>query len=72
VITPITSEAVLSDCFGHLLPWTPSREKMVVIAPHPDDEVLGAGGLIAAQAFLGVEIVVVAVTDGEILESPLF
>jgi LmbE family N-acetylglucosaminyl deacetylase len=38
---------------------------MLVIAPHPDDETLGAGGLIAAQRSRGIEVTVVAVTDGE-------
>ena len=38
---------------------------MLLIAPHPDDETLGAGGLIAAQRLMDVEIVVAAVTDGE-------
>jgi LmbE family N-acetylglucosaminyl deacetylase len=38
---------------------------MVVVAPHPDDEILGVGGLIAAQRSLGVDVTVIAVTDGE-------
>lgn len=38
---------------------------MLVITPHPDDETLGAGGLIASQRARGVSTVVVAVTDGE-------
>lgn len=39
--------------------------RLVVAAPHPDDEVLGVGGLMALAAARGVEVVVVAVTDGE-------
>jgi LmbE family N-acetylglucosaminyl deacetylase len=39
--------------------------RLVVVAPHPDDEVLGAGGLLQHMARLGVETVVLAVTDGE-------
>jgi LmbE family N-acetylglucosaminyl deacetylase len=39
--------------------------RLVVVAPHPDDEVLGAGGLLQHMARAGVETVVVAVTDGE-------
>lgn len=39
--------------------------RAVVVAPHPDDETLGVGGLLAAWAGAGVEVVVVAVTDGE-------
>jgi LmbE family N-acetylglucosaminyl deacetylase len=37
----------------------------LVVAPHPDDETLGAGGFIAAQRSRGIAIHVVAVTDGE-------
>ncbi|MDT0301880.1 PIG-L deacetylase family protein [Streptomonospora wellingtoniae] len=37
----------------------------VVVAPHPDDEVLGAGGMLALLAEQGARLRVVAVTDGE-------
>lgn len=45
-----------------------------VIAPHPDDESLGLGGLIAAAASEGVGITVVFLTDGEAshVGSPTF
>jgi LmbE family N-acetylglucosaminyl deacetylase len=39
--------------------------RLVVVAPHPDDEVLGAGGLLQYMHHLGVEVAIVAVTDGE-------
>lgn len=38
---------------------------MVVVAPHPDDEVLGVGGLLSLAAAAGVQVRVVAVTDGD-------
>ncbi len=38
---------------------------MLIVVPHPDDETLGVGGLIASQRRRGVDVVVVAVTDGE-------
>lgn len=38
---------------------------MVVVAPHPDDETLGAGGTLFTRAAAGSEIIVVLVTDGE-------
>jgi LmbE family N-acetylglucosaminyl deacetylase len=37
---------------------------LVVIAAHPDDETLGAGGLMALAAHRGVPVHVVVVTDG--------
>ena len=36
----------------------------VVLSPHPDDETLGAGGLIAAACEAGVAAAVIIVTDG--------
>lgn len=43
----------------------PSPDRVVLVAPHPDDEVLGAGGTAAMLAAAGVAVVVVAVTGGE-------
>lgn len=37
----------------------------MVVVPHPDDESLSTGGLIAHQRRAGVEVVIVAVSDGE-------
>lgn len=42
----------------------PHGSRAVVVAPHPDDEVLCAGGLLAVLARTGVATCVVAVTDG--------
>jgi LmbE family N-acetylglucosaminyl deacetylase len=39
-------------------------ERLVVVAPHPDDEVLGCGGTLAAETAAGIDVVVVFVTDG--------
>lgn len=39
--------------------------RLVVVSPHPDDEVLACGGLMAATQALGLPVVVVSVTDGE-------
>ncbi len=47
-----------------VLDMAPCRAALVV-APHPDDEVLGAGGLMRTLRRAGVTVDVVAVTDGE-------
>src|SRR5581483_6694972 len=39
--------------------------RVLVIAPHPDDETLGSGGLLARAAAHGAAIRVLVVTDGE-------
>ena len=38
---------------------------MLIVAPHPDDEVLGAGGLVHRLLAASVQMEVLAVTDGE-------
>lgn len=40
-------------------------DRIVVVAAHPDDETLGAGGLMAAATARGASISVVIATDGE-------
>lgn len=45
--------------------WVPESSRTVVVAPHPDDEVLGAAGIIALQAAAGLPLEIIAVTDGE-------
>ena len=40
-------------------------DRVVVVAPHPDDEVLTLGGLLVLLAQAGSRLEVVAVTDGE-------
>lgn len=40
-------------------------DRIVVVAPHPDDEVLACGLLLATAAERGLAVRVVAVTDGE-------
>jgi LmbE family N-acetylglucosaminyl deacetylase len=38
---------------------------VLIVSPHPDDEVLGAGGLIRTAARAGHKVTVLSVTDGE-------
>jgi LmbE family N-acetylglucosaminyl deacetylase len=42
-----------------------AQQRLVVVAPHPDDEVLACGGLVALHAERGGSCLVIAVTDGE-------
>ncbi|CAM3132432.1 acetylglucosaminylphosphatidylinositol deacetylase [Pseudomonas floridensis] len=42
----------------------PPNCRAVIIAPHPDDEVLGCGGLMRQLAQLEREILLISVTDG--------
>lgn len=45
--------------------WLAGARRLVVVSPHPDDEVLGAGGLIATARAAGIPVRIVSVTDGE-------
>jgi LmbE family N-acetylglucosaminyl deacetylase len=65
VIRPKLSEKDWSGFLRGLPSWQPTEQPVVLIAPHPDDETLGAGGFLAAQRLQGIDVVVVAVTDGE-------
>jgi LmbE family N-acetylglucosaminyl deacetylase len=50
----------------HLPSAAPSAwRSVVVVAAHPDDEVLGVGGTMAILAAAGVRMRLIAVTDGE-------
>ncbi len=42
----------------------PAGARAVIVAPHPDDEVLGSGGLLQHLLALGRPVLLIAVTDG--------
>ncbi len=65
MIIPISDETTWQPLLKGLPSWMPSTRSMLVVSPHPDDETLGVGGLIASQAAAGVPVVLAAVTDGE-------
>ncbi|WP_404445764.1 PIG-L family deacetylase [Microbacterium marinum] len=46
-------------------PLSLTQSRLVVVAAHPDDETLGAGGLLATAAAAGLDITVIVATDGE-------
>jgi LmbE family N-acetylglucosaminyl deacetylase len=65
VPAPPTTEHTWID-FLQLMPeWMPADQPTVVVVPHPDDETLGAGGMIATQRFRRIPATLLAVTDGE-------
>jgi LmbE family N-acetylglucosaminyl deacetylase len=45
--------------------WLPATGRLLVVSPHPDDEVLGAGGLIRQWAHAGGPVTLLSITDGE-------
>lgn len=65
MIEPLVSETEWTPVWQAATPWQPSDREMLVIAPHPDDETLAAGGLIARQTSRDIPVHVIAVTDGE-------
>ncbi|BCW94630.1 MAG: hypothetical protein KatS3mg018_0112 [Fimbriimonadales bacterium] len=53
---------------AHLHPALPALrpdDRLLIIAPHPDDEALGCGGLIATAAAQGIPVRVVYLTSGD-------
>jgi LmbE family N-acetylglucosaminyl deacetylase len=48
----------------------PPVGRALIVAPHPDDEILGAGGLIQQLARRGWEVELVGVSDGERSHPP--
>ncbi len=53
------------DVLTNASPWRPPAVPTTICVPHPDDEILSTGGLLAHQSAAGVPVRVVAVTDGE-------
>lgn len=48
-----------------MISWNPPRGTVVVLAPHPDDETIGCGGVLRLHARRGDRVVVAFATDGE-------
>lgn len=65
MIIPLSHEADWQPLFSVARAWDPPRAGTIIIAPHPDDETLATGGLIRSQTSKGLDVKVIAVTDGE-------
>jgi LmbE family N-acetylglucosaminyl deacetylase len=63
--TPVTDETTWLELLAQRAQWEPPSIPTVVVSPHPDDETLGAGGLIASQCSKRVPVSIIAVSDGE-------
>ena len=60
------AEWMAPGVLDRLPPWQPPRcRRVVVVAPHPDDEVLGAPGAVLTMVAAGASAALVAVTDGD-------
>ena len=57
----LSQEAPLHHPFPALRP----DDRLLIVAPHPDDEVLGCGGLMATAAAQGIPVRVVYLTSGD-------
>ena len=64
-IVPLIPESDWLSIFLNIPAWDAPLVPTLVLAPHPDDETLGAGGLIARLRNRGIPVTVVAITDGE-------
>jgi hypothetical protein len=56
------------------IPYEPAQlrgERLLVLAPHPDDEVIGCGGLVAQHLRERREVRVVVATDGAQAGTPM-
>jgi LmbE family N-acetylglucosaminyl deacetylase len=53
----------IKEGFGYAL----GKKRVIVFAPHPDDETLGCGGTIAKKIAEGCEVLIVVMTDGRFL-----
>jgi LmbE family N-acetylglucosaminyl deacetylase len=62
---PGTAEPSWENALVAARDWQPEPRPLLVVSPHPDDEVLGVGGLMRAHARAGFSVAVLSVTDGE-------
>jgi LmbE family N-acetylglucosaminyl deacetylase len=65
VLISATPEETWTEYLRVAPEWMPEEKSTVIVAPHPDDETLAAGGLIASQRSRQIPVTLLAVTDGE-------
>lgn len=62
---PLVSEQEWSEFLNQFSEWQPPQVKTFILTPHPDDETLGVGGIIFDLVRRGIDVTLIAVTDGE-------
>jgi LmbE family N-acetylglucosaminyl deacetylase len=62
---PGTDDRAWQRALADVPDWSPPDGPLLIVSPHPDDEVLGAGGLIHTWKNLGRGVTVISLTDGE-------
>jgi LmbE family N-acetylglucosaminyl deacetylase len=55
----------VSDANLPPFPALSKNDRILILSPHPDDETLGAGGLMAKAASLGIPVRVIFLTNGD-------
>lgn len=65
MVIPLHAACDWLPTLSGLKAFTPGDAPVLLLSPHPDDESLATGGLLAAQRERGVPVTLVAVTDGE-------
>lgn len=56
------------SCFSEEIPVIPeftSKDRVLILAPHPDDEIIGTGGVLQKALKAGAEVRVVCFTNGD-------
>jgi LmbE family N-acetylglucosaminyl deacetylase len=66
---PGTQDCAWLELLAHQRRWAPRDGPLLVVSPHPDDEVLGAGGLMHIWSTRCHPVTVLSVTDGEAAHS---
>jgi LmbE family N-acetylglucosaminyl deacetylase len=62
---PGTPESLWRAALAKQMTWAPRPGPLLVVSPHPDDEVLGAGGLMRMWSAWHHPVALVSVTNGE-------
>jgi LmbE family N-acetylglucosaminyl deacetylase len=62
---PGTAESVWQRALTRHASWAPRPGPLLVVSPHPDDEVFGAGGLMRMWSAWHHPVALLSVTDGE-------